>query len=110
VVAIVVQSVWTVVIMISGRYDQILNYVTSMDAIFWTLSASCLFIMRRRGTTTATFRMPGHPITTALFCLACAGVAANTIYAFPRNTLIGMAILAAGVPVYYIWKWWTSRT
>src|SRR2546430_5287572 len=46
------------------------------------LSASCLFILRRRGTTTATFRMPGHPITTALFCLACAGVAANTIYAF----------------------------
>src|SRR5258708_1509989 len=110
VVAIVLQSVWTVVILLSGSYEKILNYVTSMDAMFWVLSASCLFILRRRGTTTATFRMPGHPITTALFCLACAGVAANTIYAFPRNTLIGMAILAAGVPVYYIWKWWISRT
>jgi len=110
VVAIVAQSVWTVVILLFGSYEKILNYVTSMDAIFWMLSASCLFILRRRGTTTATFRMPGHPVTTALFCLACAGVAANTIYAFPRNTLIGMAILAAGVPVYYIWKWWISRT
>lgn len=104
VVAIVVQSVWTVVILLSGSYEKILNYVTSMDAIFWTLTAGCLFILRRRDSTGATFRVPGHPFTTAFFCLACAGVVANTIYKYPGNTLIGLAILAAGVPVYYIWR------
>jgi APA family basic amino acid/polyamine antiporter len=79
-----------------------------MDAIFWTLTAGCLFILRRRTVQQSAFSMPGHPYTTALFCLACAGVVANTVYTYPENTLIGMAILAAGVPVYYIWKW-TSR-
>jgi len=31
-------------------------------------------------------------------------VVANTVYRFPENTLIGMAILVAGVPLYYIWR------
>jgi basic amino acid/polyamine antiporter, APA family len=104
VIAIVAQSVWTVVILLTGSYATILNYVTSMDAIFWTFTAGCLFILRRRDTTGSTFRMPGHPFTTALFCLVCTGVVANTIYHDPSHTLIGMAILAAGVPMYYIWR------
>lgn len=104
VVAIVVQSVWTMVIMLSGSYERILDYVTSMDWIFFGLSASCLFVLRRRDATFNGIRIPGHPITTASFCLACAGLVANTIYRYPENTLIGVAILAAGIPVYYIWK------
>lgn len=104
VIAIILQSVWTVVILLSGKYNQILNYVTSMDWIFFGLSASCLFVLRRRDPNGARVRMPGHPFTTALFCLACAGLVANTVYKFPHDTLIGMAILVSGVPVYYIWK------
>jgi APA family basic amino acid/polyamine antiporter len=102
--AIIAQSIWTIVILLFGTYEKILNYVISMDAIFWGLTAGCLFILRHR-VQQSRFRTPGHPYTTALFCLVCAGVVANTIYTFPGNTLIGMAILAAGVPVYYIWKW-----
>jgi APA family basic amino acid/polyamine antiporter len=105
VVAIVVQSVWTVVIVLTGSYEKILNYVTSMDAIFWTLTAGCLFVLRRGSTAASAFPMPGHPWSTSLFCLACAGVVINTIYRYPQNTLIGLAILATGVPVYYIWRW-----
>jgi basic amino acid/polyamine antiporter, APA family len=104
VVAIVVQSIWTMAIMVSGSYEKILDYVTSMDWIFFGLSASCLFVLRRRGAPFNGIRMPGHPVSTALFCLACAGVVVNTVYRYPGNTLIGMGILAAGVPVYYIWK------
>jgi APA family basic amino acid/polyamine antiporter len=103
VMAVALQSVWTFVILLSGSYEKILNYVVSMDAIFWTLTAGCLFVLHRRDTAASGFRMPGHPFTTAIFCLACAGVVANTVYRYPGNTLIGLAILAAGVPVYYIW-------
>lgn len=122
VLAIIVQSVWTVVILISGRYEQILNYVTSMDWIFFGLSASCLFILRHRDSKAAPVpgaparaplaltrdgvkvRMPGHPITTGFFCLACWAVAGNAIYRYPQDTLFGLAILASGVPIYYLWK------
>jgi APA family basic amino acid/polyamine antiporter len=109
VVAIVLQSLWTMVILISGSYERILDYVTSMDWIFFGLSASCLFLLRRRAPATSGFLMPGHPWTTALFCLTCAAVVANAIYRFPGNTLIGLGILAAGLPVYYIWRWFSQR-
>jgi APA family basic amino acid/polyamine antiporter len=104
VVAITLQSVWTVVILFTGRYEQILNYVTSMDWIFFGLSASCLFVLRRRGGEAPRSAMPGHPYTTALFCLACAAVVANTVYRYPSHTLIGIAILLSGIPVYFVWS------
>ena len=102
--AIVLQSVWTMLILFSGSYGQILDYVTAMDWIFFGLTASCLFVLRRREQAAVQFRMPLHPISTALFCIVCWSVVANTIYRYPGNTLIGMAILISGVPVYYIWK------
>jgi APA family basic amino acid/polyamine antiporter len=107
VLAITVQSVWTFVILRSGRYDQILNYVTAMDFIFFALTASCVFMLRRRDArlaVTSHFRVPGHPWTTGFFCVVSVSVVLNAIYRFPGNTLTGIAILATGVPVYYIWK------
>ncbi|HET9742765.1 MAG TPA: amino acid permease [Terriglobales bacterium] len=104
VVAIVLQSIWTMVIMLTGRYEQILNYVVSMDFIFFGLSASCLFVFRKRRFGEANVLMPGHPWTTAIFCFACALVVINTIVRYPGNTLIGMGILLTGIPVFYLWR------
>jgi APA family basic amino acid/polyamine antiporter len=104
VLAIAIQSVWTMVILLTGGYDKILNYVTSMDVLFWALTAGALFILRQRDPARSAFSMPAHPFTTALFCLICLAVVSNTLYTYPENTLIGFAILAAGVPMYYIWR------
>jgi APA family basic amino acid/polyamine antiporter len=107
ILAIVLQSVWTMVIAISGRYEQILNYVVCMDFLFFALTASTLFVFRRRGEKTqgtAIFRTPGHPITTAVFVAICCWIVANTIYRYPQNTLIGIGILVAGIPVYWFWS------
>jgi APA family basic amino acid/polyamine antiporter len=104
VVAIILQSVWTMVIAASGRYEQILNYVVAMDFIFFGLTATCIFVLRRRDRSHEGYRVPGHPVTTALFVAACWLVVANTIYRYPANSLVGMGILAAGVPVYFFWS------
>jgi APA family basic amino acid/polyamine antiporter len=104
VIAIVVQSVWTVVILLSGRYEQILSYVVCMDWIFFGLSASCLFVFRDRDPVSAKSRVPGHPFTTAAFCMVALLVVLNTVYRYPVNTAAGLAILASGVPVYYLWN------
>jgi APA family basic amino acid/polyamine antiporter len=104
VVAIVLQSIWTMVILLTGKYEQILNYVVCMDWIFFGVSASCLFVFRRRSTVDANMPMPGHPWTTMLFCLICALIVGNTVVRYPANTLIGIAILASGIPVFYLWK------
>ncbi len=107
VVAIVLQSVWTMVVALTGRYEQILNYVVAMDFLFFGLTASCLFIFRKRAAKDeGGFRVPGHPLTTAVFIAASWLVVANTIYKYPANSLLGFAILLVGIPVY----WWRSRS
>ena len=106
VVAIILQSVWTLVVALSGRYDQILNYVVSMDFLFFGLTGASLFVFRRREGPAPTegYRVPGHPFTTALFILVCWLVVANTIYKYPRNTLVGYSILLLGLPAYAFWN------
>jgi APA family basic amino acid/polyamine antiporter len=108
VVAIALQGLFAVVIALSGRYEQILNYVVSMDFIFFGLTAACVFVLRRResrGNPAASgFRVPGHPVTTVLFIAASWLVVANTIYKYPENTAIGLGILLAGIPAYLFWQ------
>lgn len=114
-VAIILQSCWTAVIALSGSYEQILNYVVSTNFVFFGLSATCLFLLRRRdqGGTASGFRAPGHPYTTLLFIAACWLVVIDTIYKYPANSLVGFAIMLLGLPVYAGWRYWNlarSRT
>jgi basic amino acid/polyamine antiporter, APA family len=105
VVAIALQGAFAILIAFWGRYEQILNYVVSMDFIFFGLTACCLFVFRKRETSTQTsLPTPGHPFTTLIFIAACWLVVINTIVNYPNNTLIGMCILIAGVPAYFFWS------
>ena len=114
VIAIVVQSIWTIVVALTGRYEQILNYVVAMDFVFFGLTATTLFVFRRRQRAESReesgFRVPGHPVTTILFITASWFVVANTIYRYPANSLLGFAILLLGLPVYWFWSRKGQRT
>jgi APA family basic amino acid/polyamine antiporter len=114
--AIALQGSLAIVIALSGRYEQILNYVVSVDVVFFALSAACIFIYRRRSKSLTpltvgesynnkvTFRVPGHPFTTLFFIAACLGVVFSTISRYPRNSLIGLAIMLSGLPAYLYWR------
>src|SRR5580700_330971 len=109
VVAIILQSVWTMVIALSGRYEQILNYVISMDFLFFGLTATTIVVFRRRaarGRMNASegYPMPGHPVSTVVFVAICWWVVGNTIYRYPENSVFGFVLLLAGIPVYWFWS------
>jgi len=112
--AIALQGAAAIVITLSGRYEQILNYVISVDVIFFALTAAAVFVFRRRAATNPapplarvepSFRIPWHPFTTLFFISACAAVAFSTFYRYPHNSVVGLAIMLTGVPVYLFWRW-----
>jgi APA family basic amino acid/polyamine antiporter len=105
VVAIVLQGAAAAAIALSGTFDQILSYVVSVDFIFFALTGAALFVFRRRdpGQQVA-FKAPLHPLTTSLFVAACAITVIATVWNNPKNSLIGYAILAAGVPACLYWQ------
>jgi APA family basic amino acid/polyamine antiporter len=112
VVAIVLQGVTATVIALSGRYEQILNYVVSVDFVSFGLTAASLFVFRRKmaNSSEKLYLTPGHPYTTALFVFACAAIVVTTISTFPANSVLGLIILLAGIPVYLYWRRSARRT
>jgi APA family basic amino acid/polyamine antiporter len=108
IVAIALQGLLAIVIALLGTYERILNYVVSVDVIFFGLTACCIFVFRKRERK-AVNRVPGHPFTTIFFIAVCWLVAINTVYRYPENTLIGIAILIAGIPAYWFWQQRNSR-
>ncbi len=115
ILAIALQGALAMIIARTGSYDKILNYVVSVDFIFFGATAVCIFIFRKRGSgaaaqTTAPndrariTRVPGHPVTTIIFIAICWLVVLNTVYRYPENTLIGLGILLAGIPFFFFWR------
>ena len=114
-VAIALQGFVAIVIAASGSYKQILDYVVSIDSIFFGLTAACLFALRKRGPLTdedshrRSYAFKVSSLVIILFIAAEWLVAASAIYKAPRNSLIGVAILVAGIPVYFFWRWRNNR-
>jgi APA family basic amino acid/polyamine antiporter len=106
--AIVLQGILTAVIAVSGTFESILNYVVSIDIIFFGLTAGALFVFRRRRVSGngdgQRHAVPGHPWTTALFIVASAAIVVNTFATAPANSGIGLLLLLAGVPAYFLWS------
>jgi len=106
VVAIVLQGIAAIVIACSGTYGEILNFAVTVDFIFFGMTAASLFILRHRytGSDAGIYRAPGHPFTTILFVLSCAGVVGSAIVAAPGNSAVALGIMLAALPVYYYWS------
>lgn len=114
VLAIVLQGAVAVIIALSGAYDQILNYVTSVDYVFFGFSALALIVFRNRDARDPAaprpfFVIPGHPWTTLLFLIAAWGIVGDVLIKSPVDTSIGLGILLTGLPVYAIFEWRRRR-
>jgi len=104
-VAIVAGSAWSMVLALSGTFEQLLTYVVFVGWIFYALGAICVFILRRtQPDTPRPFRVPGYPWTPALFVIAAAALVANTIFTQPLRAAVGITVSLLGVPIYAIWK------
>ncbi len=106
VVAIILQGAWAAIVAMTGRYEQILNYVVTIDVLFFGLTGATLFVFRRREPPDASdefVRVPWHPITTGVFVLACWSLVISTLVGSPLNAGIGVVILGIGALVYRFW-------
>jgi APA family basic amino acid/polyamine antiporter len=112
-IAIALQGVLAIVIvLVASRFEQILNYVVSVDIVFFGLTAVCVFVFRRRNRGKPKgdfFHIPGHPFTTAFFIVACCVITFSVVYKEPLNTAISLGIMLLGLPAYFVWAWLRKR-
>jgi len=104
--AILVMAVWSILLTLSGTFGQLVDYVSFGDWLFFGLTVAGLFVFRARDTSPAVgkFRVPGYPVTPALFVLAAGYVVVSAVISNPKNAVIGSALILLGIPVFLYWK------
>jgi APA family basic amino acid/polyamine antiporter len=104
-VALVLQGFWAILLLFSGTYNELLDYVIFAVLIFYVLTVIGLFVLRK---TQAALERPvkafGYPVLPALYVLLCAAIMVDLLLVKPRMTWPGLIIVVTGVPVYFLWR------
>ncbi len=104
-VALAVQGVWAAMLAASGTYQQLFTNVVFTAWIFYGLAVAGVLVLRRsQPQMTRPFSVPGYPWLSLLFCVAAAGLIISTMIARPIGALIGIGLVASGIPVYFFCK------
>jgi APA family basic amino acid/polyamine antiporter len=106
--AIIVSSVWSAILALSGTFEQLFTYVVFIGWIFYGLAAASIFTYRRREPDALRpYKVPAYPWIPIVFILAACALVINTVITDPKGSLKGIAVVLIGAPVFLIW---TRRT
>ena len=103
--AIVAQAVWSGLLVISGTFEQLALYTGFAVLLFASVAVSALFVLRRRyPDEPRPFRAWGYPVAPTLFVIAGYAGVMNAFWREPGPSVAGVAIIAAGIPLYFLVK------
>ena len=102
--AIGAQAIWSAGLAYTGTYRALFTRVVFTEWIFFGALALGAMRMRRQSAYRPAFRAWGFPATPVLFAAACAAVVVGQVMGEPRESAIGLAVVAAGLPVYFLWR------
>jgi APA family basic amino acid/polyamine antiporter len=100
--AILVQAVWASVLAATGAYRELFTRVIYTEWLFFALMGLGVFVLRRRPGYSPPYRTWGYPVVPAVFIVASLVIVINQIIRTPVEAVTGLAIVAIGVPVYYL--------
>ncbi|MEO8561840.1 MAG: amino acid permease [bacterium] len=105
--ALVVQSIWTAILCLTGTYGQLLNYVIFAALLFYAFTTIGLFMLRsQQPDVPRPYRAVGYPFLPALYIVLCCGVMALLLLSPTTRTesISGLVLVLIGIPVYYLWR------
>jgi APA family basic amino acid/polyamine antiporter len=106
-VAIMAQAAWSGFLVLSGKFEQILIYTGFAIVLFSGAAVLALFVLRStRARDPRPFRAWGYPLAPALFVIASFALVINALRESPASSVAGLALMAAGLPVYF---WFVRR-
>ena len=103
--ALWLQCLWASLLCLSGRYGDLLDYCTFASLLFYIITISGLFRLRRiEPDTERPYRAFGYPVVPALYIVAGLTICAILLYTKTFNTGMGLLIAGLGIPVYFLTK------
>jgi basic amino acid/polyamine antiporter, APA family len=104
-VSLMVQAVWTCILCLSGSYNQLLEYIIFAVLVFYVLTITGLFVLRRiRPNAERPYRAFGYPVLPAIYIIIAVYIDIVLLRYKPQYTWPGLIIVLLGIPVYYLWS------
>jgi APA family basic amino acid/polyamine antiporter len=104
-VSIIVQGAVSMLLAVSGTFDQLTNYVIFSAWIFYAMVTGVVFVLRKRMPDAhRSYKALGYPVVPFIFIILAILLLVNTVIESPTESLIGLSFILAGVPVFYLFK------
>ena len=101
--AIVLQAIWSCVLVGTGTFRALFTRVIYTEWIFFGLMTIGLFVLRRRGDLVRQYSVWGFPVLPAVFIVASFAIVGNQILSNTAESVVGLSLVLTGLPVYYLW-------
>lgn len=102
--AILAQSAWAIVLVMSGSYETLLDYAMFALWLSYGLTVAGVIVLRHKQPhLPRPYRMWGYPVTPILFLATTGWFLINMLLTRPVPSLAGLLLIASGVPVYFVW-------
>ena len=103
--AIIAQGVWASVLALSGSFDQITTCAIFAMWLFFGVTVSAVFVLRQTmPDAERPYKALGYPVVPLLFILVAVWLVINTILTSPVESVIGLGLVALGLPLYFYFK------
>lgn len=103
--AVLFLSVIASILVFSGRYEEIITYVIFTSWILYAMTAASVIVLRwKRPDLVRPYRTLGYPVVPVLFVLAAGAILISTLFESPRESLIGLTVIAIAWPFYRYWS------
>lgn len=108
--ALWIQCIWASLLCFSGTYHDLVIYCTFASMLFYIITISGLFILRKKEPQTERpYKAFGYPILPALYILVAIAICVNLLFMDTRNSIAGLIIVAVGIPIYFIQHYSRSK-
>jgi basic amino acid/polyamine antiporter, APA family len=96
---------WSCIVVLSGWYDDLYNFVIFGSWILYLMTAVSVFVLRKKAPALKRpYRVIGYPFVPVLFVAMASLLLINTLQTRPRESLMGLGLMALGIPFYFYWK------
>ncbi|HLY16970.1 MAG TPA: amino acid permease [Bryobacteraceae bacterium] len=104
-VAIMALSLWSALLVLSGRYEQLFTYVIFASWILYGMTTASVIVLRfKRPDLPRPYKTLAYPVLPVLFVLAALSLVLSTLFDSPRESVLGLGCIFLGLPFYFYWK------
>ena len=103
--SLIFQGIWASVLCLSGKYNELLDYITIASLIFYALTIAGIFVLRKKQPDTPRpYKVIGYPVLPVVYILVAIAIAVDLLIMIPKTTWPGIIIVLLGIPFYFILK------